>query len=179
MININEIILSIIQALWFILPAYIANPTPVLAGGKTPIDFNKRFIDHYPILGKGKTWRGTFYGILAGTIIASIQMYIQAHYDLTRLSLTEMTITLGFLLASGAILGDIIKSFFKRRINIKRGNELPLLDQLDFLIGALIFASFATTIHLNTIIILLILTPIIHRLANILAFQLKLKKVPW
>ncbi len=90
-----------------------------------------------------------------------------------------MTLPLGFLLASGAITGDIVKSFLKRRINIERGKELLILDQLDFLIGALIFASFITKIPLKTIIILLILTPVVHRLANILAYNLKLKKVPW
>ena len=175
----NEIILAIIQALWFIFPAYIANPAPVIIGGKTPIDFNKKFLDKKPILGKGKTWRGTFFAVLVGTAAAYAQIIIQTRYDLSALNLTEMTLTLGFLLASGAIIGDIVKSFFKRRINIKRGNELPFLDQLDFLIGAFIFASFVTEIPLKTIIILLILTPVVHRLANILAFKLKLKKVPW
>ncbi|MFH1126760.1 MAG: CDP-2,3-bis-(O-geranylgeranyl)-sn-glycerol synthase [archaeon] len=175
----NEIILWIIQALWFILPAYIANPTPVIVGGKTPLDFNRKFFDNNPIFGKGKTWRGTFFGILAGTAAAYIQIQIQSSYDLGAFSLTEMTLPLGFLLSSGAIIGDITKSFLKRRINIKRGSELPLFDQLDFIIGALIFASFVTEITLRTIIILVIITPVIHRLANILAYRLKLKNVPW
>jgi len=153
--------------------------SPVVLGGKTPVDFNMKFADKKPILGKGKTWRGSIMGIAAGTMVAYIQIIIQSNYNLEAFNLTEMTLTLGFLLSSGAIIGDIAKSFIKRRMNIKRGKMLPLLDQIDFIIGALIFASFATTIRIETAITLLIITPVVHRIANIIAYKLKLKKVPW
>lgn len=153
--------------------------SPVVLGGKTPLDFNIEFADKKPILGKGKTWRGSIMGIAAGTLIAYIQTIIQSNYNLETLNLTEMTLTLGFLLSSGAITGDIVKSFIKRRMNIERGKMLPVLDQIDFIIGALIFASFATSIRPETAITLIIITPAVHRIANIIAYKLKLKKVPW
>ncbi len=153
--------------------------SPVVLGGKTPLDFNMKFADKKPILGKGKTWRGSIMGIAAGTLIAYIQTIIQSNYNIDSLNLTEMTLTLGFLLSSGAIIGDIAKSFIKRRMNIERGKMLPILDQIDFVIGALIFASFATSIRIETVITLIIITPAVHRIANIIAYKLKLKKVPW
>ena len=48
----------ILQALWLILPAYVANASAVLVGGGTPVDFGKNWRDGKRILGDGKTWRG-------------------------------------------------------------------------------------------------------------------------
>lgn len=154
----------VLQALWFILPAYFANSSPViiakLTGAKYPIDAGKKFFDKLPIFGAGKTWPGLIGGILIGTFIGFLQSNLQ----------------LGLLLGIGALTGDLVKSFFKRRFGLERGKSLPVIDQLDFLIGALLFASFITKIELSTVVILLIITPIIHLSANGIAHFLKLKK---
>ena len=50
----------ILQALWLILPAYVANASAVLVGGGTPVDSGKNWKDGKRILGDGKTWRGFF-----------------------------------------------------------------------------------------------------------------------
>lgn len=180
---IYGLILLAFQSLWFILPAYFANSTPVVAGGGTPIDFNKKFFDNEPILGPGKTWRGAAGGIAAAIIVAGIQAFIQARIDLAPYGLISMSITLGFLLGAGAIAGDAVKSFFKRRLKIKRGAEWPLLDQLDFLAGAIIFSLFSAeaAVYLNWKIaaFLIVFTPLIHRATNIFAFRTHLKNVPW
>ncbi len=182
-IMLYDLFLLAFQSFWFILPAYFANSTPVLAGGGTPVDFNKRLPDREPIFGPGKTWRGFFAGIAAAVLIAGMQNYIQSHLDLPPYGLITMSLELGILLGAGALIGDMVKSFFKRRFKIKRGAEWPILDQLDFIVGALLFSQLSAdaAIYLNWKIVafLLIATPLIHRISNILAFKAHLKKVPW
>jgi hypothetical protein len=58
---------------------------------------------------------------------------------------------------------------------------VTLLNRLDFIVGALVLSSLVSgyKISWQYVVILLILTPIIHKLSNILAFALKLKKVPY
>jgi CDP-2,3-bis-(O-geranylgeranyl)-sn-glycerol synthase len=41
----------------------------------------------------------------------------------------------------GAGVGDAVKSFFKRRIDIEPGASWPVFDQLDFFLGAYLFVS--------------------------------------
>jgi CDP-2,3-bis-(O-geranylgeranyl)-sn-glycerol synthase len=71
-------------------------------------------------------------------------------------------------LSVGAIVGDAAGSFLKRRIGVKRGQFLPIVDQLDFLIGAILITSLIATnwssIHLvpEKLIFLLIGTPFLH-----------------
>ncbi len=180
---LNELLILAFQSLWFILPAYFANSAPVIAGGGTPIDFGKKMPDGEPIFGPGKTWRGGAFGIASGVFIAWVQTRIQAHFDLSGFGLIAMSLELGILLGTGAIIGDVVKSFFKRRFKIARGAEWPLLDQLDFIVGALLFATLSesASAYLNwkMVVFLLVFTPITHRAANIFAFKTHLKKVPW
>ena len=56
----------LIQALWIIFPAYVANGSAVLVGGGTTVDFGKNWKDGKRILGDGKTWRGLFVGTFVG-----------------------------------------------------------------------------------------------------------------
>jgi len=92
------------------------------------------------------------------------------------------------ILASyGAVIGDLIGSFLKRRVNIKSGAPFWIIDQLDFAICALLFASipsffFPTYFLLPDIFIiifLLILTPAVSIIANTVAYIAGVKEVPW
>jgi len=154
----------ILQALWFILPAYLANGSPVifgkLAGGRFPIDSGLKWFDGRPIFGAGKTWPGLLGGILVGSVAGLLQG----------------SLLIGFLLGLGALLGDMTKSFFKRRLGKKRGESWPLIDQWDFLIGALLLVSLVAKPSLETVVILLIITPFLHLAMNSIAYLLKLKK---
>ena len=70
-----------LQALWLILPAYVANASAVLVGGGTPIDFGKLWKDGKRIFGDGKTWQGLFaggfVGMTAGFGLAAAARYIK------------------------------------------------------------------------------------------------------
>src|SRR2546426_8358818 len=59
---------AIPQALWFFLPAFVANPMAVVFGGGTPIDFGRTLGDRERLFGDGKTWRG----LLGGTVLGGV-----------------------------------------------------------------------------------------------------------
>jgi len=180
----------ILQAFWIVIPVYVANASAVIVGGGIPIDFGKRWRDGKRILGDGKTWRGllsgTFLGMTAGFGLVVAASYINAsEYNFLNLSDFErfpLMIPIIFSLCFGALLGDIIESFFKRRIGKNRGEDWILFDQLDFLIGALFF-SFLMSVLLQLlglttenwfvkslfpwqIVVLVVVTPFIHFLSN-------------
>ncbi len=177
----NNLFIVIVKAVWLMLPAYIANPTAVVFGGGTPIDFGKNWRDGRRILGEGKTFRGLIGGTACGIIVGLLQRQISSLSDILVIPSIIVVITLPF----GALLGDIIKSFFKRRLGFARGAELPLVDQLDFVAGAWVLTYifdpqwFTENFKPLIIIIVLILTPILHRLTNIIGYYIKLKKEPW
>ena len=161
--------------LLYAFPLYVANATPILIHGKTPLDFNKKLFAK-PILGKGKTIIGTIAGIAAGTLVGVLVILVFPYSQ----SLIPNYLYLSFILATGAILGDITKSFFKRRFGIKSGQQWVLADQLDFIMGGLILSSLLVQVpSILLAIVLLVTTFFIHSGANFLAFKLKLKKVPW
>lgn len=159
----TDLLHLIADAIWFILPAYFANATPVVAGGGLPIDMGKKLGDGERILGEGKTIRG----FLAGFIVGSLVGILQGRWFI------------GPLLALGALLGDLANSFFKRRIGIARGGAAPGLDQLSFLVGALLLASPIEVPSLGVILTLFILTPPLHLGANFAGYKLGLKDRPY
>ena len=85
----------IIQSFWIIIPAYIANASALLVGGKTPIDFGKKYKDGRRILGDGKTWNGLitggFIGITAGFAIVTAAPYINQIFEENNLGFLSVT----------------------------------------------------------------------------------------
>ena len=165
-----EITNLIVNAMIFILPAYCANAAPVIAGGGLPIDLGRKFTDGRPIFGKNKTFRGFFVGLLIGTSVGLMESKI---FGLPLLA--------GLLLSLGALFGDLAGAFLKRRLGIAPGNLLPIVDQVDFVVGALIFSlplsPFLLTWELALTVLLI--TPPIHLLTNFAAYKLGLKGNPW
>ena len=172
------VFLLILQALWFIFPAYVANASPVVIRGQKPLDFGKK-LDKQRILGDGKTFEGTIGGIAFGTLTGVLQIYLFGLLELQKIGLTEHSIELIIALSTGAIIGDIIGAFIKRRLDIARGEPALLLDQLDFLVLSLLFAGLVMKLDIQMIIVLLIITPIIHLATNIFAYIMKMKSRPW
>ncbi|MFH1773403.1 MAG: CDP-2,3-bis-(O-geranylgeranyl)-sn-glycerol synthase [Methanobacteriota archaeon] len=168
---------SILSAIYFFLPAYVANICACLLGYGRPFDFGKNFLDGRRILGDGVTIRGSAAGIASGSILGFFMAYF--NNPLLPYATFNEKLFLAFLLSSGAILGGAAGSFIKRRLGMARGVHAPVLDQLNFVVGALFFASFAAEIPLQTVIILFILTPIGHLAVNKTGYLLKLKNVPW
>lgn len=172
-----DLITLAIVSFLYILPAYIANSSAALFGGGLPLDLGRKLGKHR-IFGDGKTFRGLALGILFGTAAGNVMGYALAGTGFSLGSIWFYTI-LGFLLSGGAMAGDLIKSFFKRRLGYKRGQMLPIIDQLDFIIGGIALGSLAYVPSLETVIFLIIITPLIHLFLNIVGYLLRLKSVPW
>jgi len=166
--------------LWYIgtflkaLPAYIANMTPVLLskfnilGLRRPIDGGRIAWDGNRWLGDGKTWQG----LLSAPVAGALAGFLLSFWGFS----TPFT---GFILGVGAILGDISGSFIKRRLGMPRGANAGLLDSLDFITFALILSYPLIQWSGDEVVLLLVATPVLHRLANVMGYKLRLKREPW
>lgn len=159
-----------------LIPMYVANSGAMLLGGKTPLDLNRKFFDGREFLGKGKTWKGSFFGAMLGVIGAGIIAFLFTDFSAL---LTENYFLYGLLISVGAILGDIAGSFLKRRLAIPPGKEAFPLDQLDFVLGGLLLGAFMHIPLIEEAIVIIVFTVIAHKFTNFIAFKIKLKKVPW
>jgi len=177
-------LMFLLKILYFMLPAYFANMAPVFVRKikflDYPIDFNKKFKGK-PILGKHKTWRGLFFGIILGLIIAYIQFKLYNYSFFAELSFFDYSnwISLGFLLSFGALVGDSIKSFFKRRAGVKPGKPFIPWDQIDYAIGSIVFVSIVYPLTIAQIITILLVSFLGHILINHLGYYLKIREVKW
>lgn len=156
------------ESLVYILPAYSANAVPVIFGGGQPLDFGKTFRDNQPILGAHKTFRGLFAGLIIGTLVGVGEKFAFNYNPL-----------LGFVLSLGALIGDLTGAFIKRRLGLAPGAFTPVIDQIDFVLGALLFSLLVTPPTLAMTLVILVLTIPIHLSTNLLAYLLNVKKRPW
>ncbi len=173
---------QIAQLVLFVFPAYVANSVPVVLGGGATVDFGTRFVDGRRFLGEGKTIRGFVAGVVAGTLVGLV--YSTSKVDVLGVSEPGAKITLAFLLSFGALAGDLLGSFVKRRLEISEGEPFFVTDQLLFLVVALLLAfayrpELAMRIGLLGTAFLVLFTFAAHLFFNWLAHGLKLKKVPW
>ena len=158
----------VVESLKLIFPAYCANATPVLVGGGLPLDFGKNFVDGRRVFGKNKTFRGFFFGLAIGVLVGLTENFLFGY-----------PLLFSVLSPLGALMGDLAGAFLKRRLAIAPGGLLPVVDQVDFVVGAILFSLPLSIITLELAVAMLIITPPIHLLTNFLAYKLKLKSNPW
>jgi CDP-2,3-bis-(O-geranylgeranyl)-sn-glycerol synthase len=168
-------IIDIAAAMWFIFPAYCANAAPVIFGGGKPMDFGKNFFDGKPFLGAHKTFRGFFAGIIMGTLVGLVQTVLFEHVLVQYSPQFQYSIQLGFVLSLGALTGDLVESFIKRRLDRSPGSSLPVADQIDFILGAFLFSIPVSPPSLPAALIILLITIPIHLLTNLGAALLNMK----
>ncbi|RQG98096.1 CDP-2,3-bis-(O-geranylgeranyl)-sn-glycerol synthase [Natrarchaeobius chitinivorans] len=176
---------TVVIAFWAMLPAYVPNNAAVLAGGGRPIDGGRNWGDKR-ILGDGKTWRGTAAGILAGVALAGVLTVLAPEVSsATGIDVPTFVPGAAIGLAAGAMLGDILASFLKRRTGRQRGAMFPGLDQLDFVVVSLPLTALLATewffevFTWGVIAVVVVLTPILHVTTNVAAYKLGLKNEPW
>lgn len=163
-----------------------------LSKTQLPVDAGKKFLGRR-LFGQSKTWRGILLGAIGGAFISIALLllltFLSAHnYGRTWKDLI-LYFSSGALIGFGAMVGDLVKSFFKRRIGIDSGKPWPIFDQLDFVLGAWLFwlpFLFLTQIKepqtlplWEFVIISTLVTLPIHFLSNVLAYKIGLKKVWW
>ncbi|MCX6676357.1 MAG: CDP-2,3-bis-(O-geranylgeranyl)-sn-glycerol synthase [Methanothrix sp.] len=176
---------ALIVAFWLMLPAYIPNNCAALFGGGMPLDGGRIFSDGRRTLGDGKTFRGTFAGTVCGVLVGLLQNQIAPFVGLPSFGDGYEQLFILPALSLGAMLGDIVAAFFKRRMGLQRGAPLFIIDQLDFVIGAWLLTLFMAPdwfmLHFTftIILIVLIITPILHRVTNIIGYRMGAKREPW
>jgi CDP-2,3-bis-(O-geranylgeranyl)-sn-glycerol synthase len=177
-------------ALWFFLPAGIANMVPIffaqipaLKAYDTPIDLGKSFRGKR-IFGSHKTWRGLVAGIIFGTLTLFIQQVAVEHLAFlhswtSRVDYAQLpTLVLGPLLAIGALGGDAIESFFKRQRGIPPGHGWFPFDQTDYIIGSAIASIPFVCLSLRQYVLIIAIWLIIHVIASAFGYAIGVKERP-
>lgn len=147
---------TILFTIWLFLPAGIANMFatasrlfPFTNWLAKPVDLGKSY-KRIRIFGDNKTFRGlifgVIFGILAGILLKFLYLridFVQEQFDVSKFIDDGYDgfniIIFSFLISFGALLGDMIKSFFKRRSGIKPGASFFPFDQVDYILGSILF----------------------------------------
>ena len=186
--EIFKLLIAVLAAVYFMLPAYVANLSGLAFGGGTPVDGGKECKDGRRLIGNGVTWKGMQNGTIIGTLVGVVLGIIGTFYgDLSALTggIIDLHVygsvfgglILGFLMAFGALLGDAVGSFLKRRIGLERGAPAPIMDQLDFVIGALALSLLGVQISWEFFIIIALLSLVLHLGSNTFAYLIGIKDV--
>ncbi len=167
----------------FLAPAFVANASPLVIKSyvkrRHPVDFGRVFVDGRRIFGDSKSWEGLAAGVLAG---AAAGAALSPAYGR---ALAELAAA-GLVQGLGAMVGDLVNSFVKRRLGMRPGAPLPVLDQVSFIAASLAFVrllgvdrlagvELGTTEALAAVGLALVL----HPLTNYLAYVLGIKEVPY
>lgn len=190
---VNPHLEVLIRVLWVLTPVYSANALATIPGGRgPPMDFGRNWPDGRRILGPSKTWSGFLFGTFVAVpivllqawliLIAPSNLQLVPHYASTVVG----ALPVAFLLTGGALTGDAIGSFIKRRLGWASGARVIGLDQLPFVLfpiglGLWLYPSiFVPTFwSLEALLWVLLLTVGLHTLFNWIGFKLGTKKVPW
>ena len=167
---------SLFMTFWYFLPAGIANLVPPLTvhlpglkQWQTPLDLGKSYRGTR-IFGDHKTIRGLTVGLFCGTLTCVLQsIFIPTPYH---------PVILGFLLSLGALGGDALKSFFKRRTSIPPGRTWFPFDQLDYIVGGLLLSRLYFIPPLPIYLGVFFLYFGLHLLFSYIGFRLHLNSQP-
>jgi CDP-2,3-bis-(O-geranylgeranyl)-sn-glycerol synthase len=186
MYQFSSILVLAGTAMYYAAPGLIANMAPVFAMRlnflNIQIDFGRKWKGKR-IFGSHKTYRGFFFGILTAILLVFLQTLLYhngffrgiSFVDYSKISLGTV-IYLGFLLGFGALFGDLVKSFIKRRVGILPGKSFYPWDQLDYILGILALVWLFKAPTLAMALLLLVLAPAAHVGACAMGYYLGLKK---
>lgn len=180
---------AIVFALWFFLPAGLANGSPVVVNKipfvnqfKTPLDFGKTYKGKR-IFGQNKTWRGLIGGVITASLTLLIQVWLfntssWLQNNIILIDYSSVSLWLGPLLGAGALLGDAVESFFKRQLNVASGEPWFPFDQIDYIIGGILLSSLVTTLPGYVNVTILLVWFGMHLIWSYIGFLLGLKDKP-
>jgi len=153
-------------------PAYVANMSPPLV--KYWRAWNRPISPRW--LGSHKTVMGFAAGLLgamATTLAQHVIGYMAGIVDYDR------WLELGLRFGLGAMAGDSVKSFFKRRLRVPPGAPWIPFDQLDFALGALVLVAPRAILGLWDVVGVVALSFGGHVLINHTAYWLGIRDVKW
>jgi CDP-2,3-bis-(O-geranylgeranyl)-sn-glycerol synthase len=177
-------------ALWFLLPAGLANVTPIvlaklplLRGWDWPLDCGRTFRGR-PLLGSHKTWRGVIGGMIVSTLVFWLQVYAYNHTTWgknwsSQIDYASLPVLLiGPLFGLGALGGDALKSFFKRQVGHASGEPWIPFDQLDYIIGALLVTAPFVSLGFGQYVWVFVIWLGMHLLASYAGWLIGFKERP-
>ena len=184
---------SALAVLWLLLPTYIANAFATLPRGwGPPMDFGRNWRDGRRLLGPSKTWSGFLFAGFAAMPFGLLEagLILLAPPDLRLVPVLAPTVAgaipLAAMLTFGAMTGDAVGSFLKRRLGRASGARTLLLDQLPFVLvpiglGFAFYPSLFASIFLSwqAVLWLIVFTLGLHAAFNWIGYRAGLKKVPW
>jgi len=186
----------LLQSLWLALP--------VIAGGGIHIAAIKigalRQLSRIPVdggltlrgrrvFGDNKTVRGVIVMIAATTACTVVQGLLESQTEWVRaLSLPGHgrvnALKWGLLLGTGYVVGELPNSFLKRQMGVAPGGAARgwlgpvfwVVDQVDSLIGVLIFMRFAWIPPQDVVVLLFVITLTVHPAVAVCMVTLGLKR---
>ncbi|HKB27126.1 MAG TPA: CDP-archaeol synthase [Methylomirabilota bacterium] len=164
--------MRVLELLYFMVPAYVANMAPPFVrywkGWNRPI--SPRW------LGSHKTVVGFVAGVFAAVLVAFLQSRLGWGGTIADYG---GWLDLGVRMGTGAMLGDTVKSFFKRRRGVAPGGTWIPFDQLDFVVGALLFVWPRAALAWTDVVIVLALSFAGHILVNHIGYWLGVRDAKW
>jgi CDP-2,3-bis-(O-geranylgeranyl)-sn-glycerol synthase len=151
----------ILEAFIYYLPAYFVNGGMLVYGFFFPPEKDLRVSTK--LFGPNKTFGGLLFAIACGGIVG----------------LLVSSFWLGVFLGIGTWIGTLGGGFLKRRLGIKPSDSAPIIDQLDFVFGATLLGYFILPPKIEYFLIILFLTPPLHKVFNILAYKMGIKNVAY
>lgn len=156
----------------------VAKKIPFLRDWKTPIDFGME-VRGKRILGQNKTWRGLLLGSIGGGLTAFLLYPALVSKNSTILTASPASFFLiGFLLGAGALLGDSVESFFKRQLGKPSGSSWLFFDQLDYVVGAILFSLPFVRFSFSQYVVMAVTYFSLHILISYVSFKMGIKEQP-
>lgn len=148
----------------------VANGAPVIAWDlfgerfAWPVDLGRRWRDGRPLFGPSKTWRGLLAALLATPAAALM------------LGLSWQT---GLMVALGAMAGDLLSSFLKRRLDIESSGKARGLDQIPESLLPLWWVKERCGLHWEDVFLLVAVFFVLEVSISPLLYRLGLRKRPY
>jgi len=172
------------------LPAAVANVVPIvskklplLSRWNTPVDFGLTFRGK-PLLGTHKTWRGIITGVVAALIAFWLLKLFAGHWSWVHHiatdggDYTQLSLWFGVVTGFGALLGDMVKSFWKRQLGIASGHSWVPFDQVDYIIGGVLLSLPFAVLSWSQYVWIFLIWFGMHLLFSYLGYKWGLKDTP-
>lgn len=153
-------------------PAYAANMAPPFV--RFWRGWNGPICERW--LGSHKTVVGAALGVVAAVGVTSVQSRLDWSGDLVA---DDRWPELGVRFGVGAMAGDVLKSYVKRRRGIRPGSSWVPADQLDFVLGALALVGSRAGLARADIATILALSFVGHIAVNHAACALGIRDTRW
>lgn len=149
----------------------VANGAPILARllpglrhWSRPLDGGYRLADEQRLFGKHKTWRGLLAAVLLTTVTAG---------------LLSFPLWLGALVGALSMVGDLLASFVKRRLQLPPGATAPGLDQVPESLLPLVVLYRPLELEWIEIVLITGLFVILNLLLSRVLYYLHIRRHPW